>query len=600
MSVLQRWCALIIVAVALLARVWALDFKPAHFDEGVNGNFIDGMRTLGAYHYDPANYHGPLHFYVLFAGQQLFGRSLWVLRMPTVLAGTAAVALMLMFRRFLPFRAVALAATFAAISPALIFYSRYAIHETWLVTFALLAAYGGFGLATGERRNRDLWCTGMGLTGMVLTKETYLLHFIAALMALGAVWLFGRMLGYRRSLPMPRRRRPADLFTGRGEGAPEGPRELRNADVAAVWLVSIGLLVAFYSGFGFHWEGARGMLHTFTHMHAKGTHSEAGHNKEMFYWAKLLAYYEWPALAGLLAAPFLALPRSLLGGFVLVVTGVSMLCMDVISLSGISPGLRTPDYLQPNLGLSGLGSTGALAALIGFAFFTAVPTRNQRIQWLALYGMASFAAYSLIPYKTPWCSINFLWPFCFVTGYVLDRLCITGSRLMVALVTVMLCAGSVQDAHRLNFVNPVNDALPPTADTMPDGERYAYVQTTFDINKLLRPARTLVKQSASHRQMTGLVLGEPFPLVWELNDFPHVRFQDPAAQLPNYDADFLLIPDNRREDIEPQLVGIYFREPCLPRGGGEPSWLYLQAERFRPALAGERTPELKPRVPQFR
>ena len=64
MSALQRWCAFVIIAVAFVARVWELDFKPAHFDEGVNGGFIDGMRQIGPYQYDPSNYHGPLHFNV--------------------------------------------------------------------------------------------------------------------------------------------------------------------------------------------------------------------------------------------------------------------------------------------------------------------------------------------------------------------------------------------------------------------------------------------------------------------------------------------------------------------------------------------------------
>src|SRR5688500_18791856 len=166
----QRCIAIAIVVAAFLFRVWALDLKPAHFDEGVNGAFIDSMRTTGAYHYDPENFHGPLHFYVLFTAQQLFGRSLWVLRMPTVLVGTGVILLVLAFRRFLPFRAVAIAATFVAVSPAMVFYSRYAIHEMWLPFFALLAFYGAVGMARGERRRIDLWSMGLGLTGMVLTK----------------------------------------------------------------------------------------------------------------------------------------------------------------------------------------------------------------------------------------------------------------------------------------------------------------------------------------------------------------------------------------------------------------------------------------------
>src|SRR5262245_47709709 len=94
MSTRQKVFAFFVVLVALGLRGWMLDLKPAHFDEGVNGAMIDEMRARGFYEYQADNYHGPLHFYVLFAGQQMFGRSLWVLRMPTVLIGVATVAMM--------------------------------------------------------------------------------------------------------------------------------------------------------------------------------------------------------------------------------------------------------------------------------------------------------------------------------------------------------------------------------------------------------------------------------------------------------------------------------------------------------------------------
>ena len=59
--------------------------KPPHFDEGINGWFVDQMMKNGFYSYDPTNYHGPLHFYVLFLSQTLFGRHIWALRLPVVL-----------------------------------------------------------------------------------------------------------------------------------------------------------------------------------------------------------------------------------------------------------------------------------------------------------------------------------------------------------------------------------------------------------------------------------------------------------------------------------------------------------------------------------
>jgi uncharacterized protein (TIGR03663 family) len=638
MTRLQRWCSIFLVLLALGVRVWMLDYKPAHFDEGVNGGFIDGMRDSGYYVYDPANYHGPLHFYALFTSQQLFGRSLWALRLPTVLVGTGVVVLLLAFRRFLPFRAVALAALFTAVSPAMIFYARYAIHEMWLPFFALLAAYGGIGLAHGERRRGDLWCLAMGLTGMVLTKETYIVHFVAAVLALVFI---GIPIYFSRSAAS-RRPRPADLFNGPEEDAeppepatPTRPDAIQTRDVLAAWGVSFGLLVAFYSGFGFNWAGVEGMLTTFAPMQVKATDGEVAHNKEAFYWLKLMAYYEWPALAGLLAALFVALPRSIWAGALLVIGGVGLLCVDLKDHPGMGWGTTTEeitaqaiaekmplvmvkvaarpaDFLRPNLRLTDAGVVGAAAILIGLGFFLAKPAPERAVRWLALYGLASFAAYSLIPYKTPWCSINFLWPFCLVLGCVLDRMTKTVSAPATALVTGLLLSANLHDAYRLNYgreipnatravdrITPVHDALPATDPaTRAEGDRYAYVQTTFDINHLLTPLDKLIAQDPRNRQITGYVFGEEPPLKWYLNDMPNVYFFSAKERLKAYDAGFLIVPETLADTVEASLSTRYYRSPYEPRGGGDACLLYLEAARFGPVLDPERVPEFIPLKPR--
>src|SRR6202789_2427322 len=100
MSLSSRWISAGILLLALALRVAWLAIKPAHFDEGVNGYFVDQITHQGFYHYDPTNFHGPFHFYALFISQTLFGRSLWALRMPIVLVSTACVGMTLAYRRF--------------------------------------------------------------------------------------------------------------------------------------------------------------------------------------------------------------------------------------------------------------------------------------------------------------------------------------------------------------------------------------------------------------------------------------------------------------------------------------------------------------------
>src|ERR1051326_7731923 len=72
-----EWAPWIIVALAAFLRFFLLGIKPPHFDEGINGWFVDQLVKTGFYRYDPTNYHGPLHFYVLMLSQTLFGRNLW-------------------------------------------------------------------------------------------------------------------------------------------------------------------------------------------------------------------------------------------------------------------------------------------------------------------------------------------------------------------------------------------------------------------------------------------------------------------------------------------------------------------------------------------
>ncbi len=56
------WIPWLIIGLAALLRFFLLGIKPPHFDEGINGWFVDQMMKTGFYKYDPTNYHGPLHF----------------------------------------------------------------------------------------------------------------------------------------------------------------------------------------------------------------------------------------------------------------------------------------------------------------------------------------------------------------------------------------------------------------------------------------------------------------------------------------------------------------------------------------------------------
>ena len=177
------WAPWLILALAAFLRFFLLGIKPPHFDEGINGWFVDQVMHNGFYRYDPTNYHGPLHFYALLLSETLFGRNVWALRLPVVLVSIGCVWLTLKFEPLVGRNVSRMAALAMAVSPGFVFYGRYAIHEVWLVLFTMVFILGLLGLWKSGTTGY-LWCAGMGLTGMILTKETYIIHVVCAVVAI--------------------------------------------------------------------------------------------------------------------------------------------------------------------------------------------------------------------------------------------------------------------------------------------------------------------------------------------------------------------------------------------------------------------------------
>src|SRR5229473_2273934 len=276
------WTPWLILGLAVVLRFFLLGIKPPHFDEGINGWFVDQMIKNGYYKYDPTNYHGPLHFYVLFLSQTLLGRNLWALRLPVVLVSSACVWLALKFELLVGQTVSRMAALAMAVSSGFVFYGRYSIHEVWMLLFTMLFVFGLLGLWKFGTPNY-LWCAGMGVTGMILSKETYIIHVGCAVIA-AAVCSISNSLS-----PVPDARRAKQTWD--------------YVDLGMVIATGIALLVFFYSGTFFHWNGVKGLYKAYSAWFATG-HEGHGHEKPWFYWLKLIARYELPVLAGLVLCLF--------------------------------------------------------------------------------------------------------------------------------------------------------------------------------------------------------------------------------------------------------------------------------------------------------
>jgi uncharacterized protein (TIGR03663 family) len=287
------WVPWAILGLAAFLRFFLLGMKPAHFDEGINGWFVDQVVKNGFYRYDPTNYHGPLHFYVLLLFECLFGRNVWALRLPVVLISIACVWMVLKFEPLVGRNVSRIAALAMAISPGFVFYGRYAIHEVWLQLFSTMFILGLLGLWRFGRL-RDLWYAGMGLTGMILTKETYAIHAACALLAV-----------------------PVLAVSCKLSRVPDGKRAKQTwswIDLGMILVVGAAAIIFFYSGTFFNWDGIKGLYQAFKAWTETGAAGH-GHEKAWDYWFKLMGPsweaggtnftgYELPMLAGLILCVF--------------------------------------------------------------------------------------------------------------------------------------------------------------------------------------------------------------------------------------------------------------------------------------------------------
>ena len=186
---------IILAAVSLLAllfRVWELDLRPMHHDEANQAVRTGILLETGQYRYDPKNHHGPTLYYVslplawLSAGRDFSKTTELTFRLVPALFGLALVPMLFFLRRGLSVPALGLAALLTAVSPAMVYYSRFYIQEMLLVFFTfgvLVCGWLYFSRPSGARAG----LTGVFLGLMFATKETSILAYLAIAAGLTAV-----------------------------------------------------------------------------------------------------------------------------------------------------------------------------------------------------------------------------------------------------------------------------------------------------------------------------------------------------------------------------------------------------------------------------
>jgi uncharacterized protein (TIGR03663 family) len=519
--------SLLILAAAAFVRLYALGLKPMHHDEGVNGFFLTTLYRDGVYHYDPNNYHGPTLYYFALAVTKLkaflFGEpglGTIAVRLVPAFFGVATVWLALTLRRNIGAIGALTAAALIALSPGDVYVSRYFIHETHFVFFTL-------GVVVACLRYWEttdpiyLQLAAVSAALLTATKETAMISLVVLGLAwaVGVVYLkhAGRSLG---QVPWEKQPRQGKSKKRKGQRA-ERPAALER-----------------FGG----WKNVAPM---------------AALALVLFLFINVLFYSSfftnWKGVGGAIES------------------------LQVWAKTGTKehghPWYTYLDWLwQEQAPLLILGVMGAGLALI---------RRNSRFAVFAgAWAFGILAAYSLIPYKTPWLMISFTVPLAVVSGYAVNEIYgfeegLWSRLLAVALALSALAVCGVQMA-RLNFYHYDDDKYP-----------YVYAHTYRQFLPLVNKIDELAQRAGTGKETEIAILApEYWPLPWYLRDYGHAGFygyvERDGGGLVSVNGPIVISSESQEMEQPDQLAAVlgdrYVRVNSYPLRPGVTLVLYARAD----------------------
>ena len=468
--------------VALLFRLPALGRRPMHHDEANQAVKFGTLLEKGEYRYDKADHHGPsLYYLTLPAAWALSKTKLaqldeWTLRLVPALFGAALLFLMLLFTKDMGRTAVLFAGLFAAVSPAMVYYSRFYIQEM-LFAFFVLGFLGALWRYIGTPSPRWVVSAGFFAGMMYATKETSVIVFAAAGGAIVLTLLFQKI-------------------------RPQTPYRLRAPGLSAViWggIVAVGIAAVFFSSFFKNSSGIVDSVLAYKVYFEKG--GAAGlHGHPWWYYLKLLG----------------------------------------ASKSGTGP----------------LWSEGLILALaIAGAVSAFVPSNQKQTvpspaRFVFFYTFLSTAAFSLIPYKTPWNLLPFFVGMIVLAGIGAGAILEAVRKKYLKVIVLVALAVGVAHLGRLSYLaNFRYDADPVNP--------YFYAQTSPDYMKLVRRVDELAKLQPEDKNMLIKVVAAPeetWPLPWSLRGFGRVGYWQEAGGAGGFDdAAVVISSQSQAEKLEAQL-----------------------------------------------
>ncbi len=276
MKRVQKFCAVILIITAAIAaiglRVPKLAQRPMHTDEAVHAVKFGELLEKGEYRYNPNEYHGPTLNYFTLIPAKLLGINTFkdvdefTLRIVPVFFGVAMVVMVLLLIKGMGVSAVIAAMILTAVSPAMVFYSRYYIQEMLLVCFTFGAIVCGYRYIKAKS---ILWALTAGVFFglMHATKETSIIAFGS----MGVAVLL-------------------TILTGRREDTSGDVKKIKLLHTAACVLAAAAVSILFYSSFFTNMGGVFDSLRAYTTYFGRAGENQF-HIHPWYYYLDILVFW---------------------------------------------------------------------------------------------------------------------------------------------------------------------------------------------------------------------------------------------------------------------------------------------------------------------
>jgi uncharacterized protein (TIGR03663 family) len=567
---------LFLIAVGLCA--YHLGVRPYHHDESIHAfySWKIAQEGVGAYRYDPV-YHGLILYYSSALVMALFGDSDFTGRLSAVLFGLGVLAFAWPLRRYLG-RAGALAfAALITFSPGWLYFARFVRHDIYLALANLGAVYLTF--RYGETRRP--WYLPLSAACLAIAfcikEDNYLLTPVFLLAFVGMlVW---EVLGASD------RRTATAAVWGETKGL------LRNLWLPLLMSAVVFLIIwtVIYSSFFtdkryFSLDNPLKLFHPIRDALAYwiGQHQRERIGGPWWYYVPQLLLYD----------PLIFLPTVLIVAGPLATgrprdrVGRVSYIGALVTLTGFVVAFLAHWKYAPVVLLVALG--------LGLLFAATVWVPDRFTRFAVLWALGTLAVYSWAQEKVPWLLVPQLLPLALVAARWFGNLAERGVlRSLAAQVPLVLVA--CQTVWTLISVNYIWDAPKPEEagallkPPIRHGEMLAYVQSTYDIHKMMGVIEDVAARrgtgTGERMQITG---DATWPFSWYLRHYPvnwgsSVRKVDTCVLIVDKGVErtFTEALKNKYNVMPFQIRGWWTWEGTFPSAAGFLKWLL-----FRQAWSG--------------